>query len=60
MRKIAILSSFMEEHHIEKIRTVAQSCGFTADFYADDRIPRERLPTMRCSTVCPVPPFSNT
>ena len=43
MRKIAVLSSFMEEHHIEKIRTLAESCGFTADFYADDRIPREKF-----------------
>ena len=38
MRKIAVLSSFMEEHHVEKIRTLAESCGFTADFYADDRL----------------------
>ena len=42
MRKIAVLSSFMEEHHIEKIRTLAESCGFTADFYADDVLPREK------------------
>ncbi|MBE6918779.1 MAG: D-2-hydroxyacid dehydrogenase [Ruminococcaceae bacterium] len=42
MRKIAVLSSFMEEHHIEKIRTLAESCGFTADFYADDRLPRDK------------------
>ena len=43
MRKIAVLSSFMEEHHVEKIRTLAENCGFTADFYADDRIPREKF-----------------
>ena len=42
MRKIAVLSSFMEEHHIEKIRTVAESCGFTADFYADDVLPKDK------------------
>ena len=38
MRKIAVLSSFMEEHHIEKIRTLAESHGFAVDFYADDRL----------------------
>ena len=38
MRKIAVLSSFMEEHHIEKIRTLAESYGFAVDFYADDRL----------------------
>ena len=38
MRKIAVLSSFMEEHHIEKIRNLAESCGFAVDFYADDRL----------------------
>ena len=42
MRKIAILSSFMEEHHVEKIRAVAESCGFTADFYADDHLPKDK------------------
>lgn len=42
MRKIAVLSSFMEEHHIEKIREVAARCGFTIDFYPDDRLPKER------------------
>ena len=38
MRKIAALSSFMEEHHIEKIRKTAAECGFAVDFYADDRL----------------------
>ena len=42
MRKIAVLSSFMEEHHIEKIREVAARCGFTIDFYPDDRLPKEK------------------
>ena len=38
MRKIAVLSSFMEEHHIEKIRTLAAEYGFAVDFYPDDRL----------------------
>ena len=42
MRKIAVLSSFMEEHHIEKIRSLAENCGFSVDFYADDRLPLEK------------------
>lgn len=42
MRKIAVLSSFMEEHHITKIRETAAACGFTADFFPDDRIPKEQ------------------
>ena len=41
MRKIAVLSSFMEEHHIEKIRTVAERCGFSVGFFADDRLPKD-------------------
>ena len=41
MRKIAVLSSFMEEHHIAKIRATAAACGFAVDFYADDKLPRE-------------------
>ena len=38
MRKIAVLSSFMEEHHIARICETAERCGFAADFYADDRL----------------------
>lgn len=41
MRKIAVLSSFMEEHHIAKIRETAAACGFAVDFYADDKMPKE-------------------
>lgn len=41
MRKIAVLSSFMEEHHITKIRETAAACGFAVDFYADDKMPKE-------------------
>ena len=41
MRKIAVLSSFMEEHHIAKIRETAVACGFAVDFYADDKMPKE-------------------
>ena len=42
MRKIAVLSSFMEEHHIAKIRDTAAACGFAVDFYADDKMPKEK------------------
>ena len=42
MRKIAVLSSFIEEHHIEKICKTAADCGFTADFYPEDIIPKEK------------------
>ena len=42
MRKIAVLSSFMEEHHITRIQDTAARCGFTADFYPDDRLPKDK------------------
>ncbi len=42
MRKIAALSSFMEEHHIQQVLDTAARCGFTVDLYPDDCIPMEK------------------
>ena len=42
MRKIAVLSSFMEEHHIQKVTETAAACGFTVDFYPEDTVPAHK------------------
>lgn len=60
MRKIAVLSSYMEEHHIRQIINTAQRCGFTADFYPDDTIPPEKRGEYEVLYGMPDGPFLKT
>ncbi|MBQ3533034.1 MAG: D-2-hydroxyacid dehydrogenase [Oscillospiraceae bacterium] len=60
MRKIAVLSSYMEEHHIRQIIDTAQRCGFTADFYPDDTIPPEKRGEYEVLYGMPDGPFLKT